>query len=383
MPDPVTSSANDNTVRPCGSSRKIRVLVVDDCEFMIAVLLRAFAGDEQIKVVGVARDGEEAIALASNLKPDVITMDIVMPRLDGISAIREIMSTAPVPIVVLSTVTSAQMGFEAVRAGALAILEKPAIARNDEEAEALALMVRTIKLMADVNVVTPPDAPQTAVSATTQWRVEASQPSRRRLPQIGTGTARVPRLIAVAASTGGPPALLRLFKDLPATYPIPILVVQHIAQGFGGGLVQWLGSLLKLQVVQARHGEMPREGAIYVAPDDRHLMVGTNGRMVLSQAAPIHSHCPSADLLFESVGECVPQRAVAIVLTGMGADGTQGLIKFKRSGGTCIAQDEASCIVYGMPKSAVDAGVVDRIMSLDQIAAHLRDIGRLAVAAAE
>lgn len=361
------------------ASRKIRVLVVDDSDVIVQLLLNAMDADEELEVVGVGRNGEEAVQMASHLKPDIITMDIVMPRLDGLSAIRRIMSRMPVPIVVLAALSSAEVGFEAIQAGALTVVEKPTDFTQLAGQRTIANLLKTLKLMAGVKLVTHRGrGAESRPARTSQWKAESSLMSRRRLPPASERFA-APRIIAIAASTGGPPALLRVLSNLPPDYPVPILIVQHIAEGFATGLVQWLDSVLKLRVVLARYDEVPRAGTVYIAPDNQHLMLGMNGKLVLSNAPPIQSHRPSANLLFESVGQCMRDRAVGIVLTGMGADGADGLAMLGQSGGTCVAQAEESCVVFGMPRAAIEANVVHRILQLEEIAEYLQELGRAAV----
>ncbi|MBI3653156.1 MAG: chemotaxis-specific protein-glutamate methyltransferase CheB [Acidobacteria bacterium] len=337
------------------SGKKIGVLIVEDSESLQQILIRAIEEDSNLEVRAVARNGEEAVAMAARLKPNVITMDIMMPKLDGIEAIRRIMASTPTPIVVITAVTDSAISFEAIQAGALEVAEKPLAITTPDGKETLSRIIETIKLMAGVKVVTR--------------KLPSLQPSKR--PRLGFKNSVAPGMLAIAASTGGPVALKEVFKKLSASYPIPILVVQHITTGFGQGLINWLNSEIALQAVPAVNGETPVPGNIYFAPDDRHLLLSANGKILLSNALPVKGHRPSANLLFDSVGHCFGGAAVGIILTGMGSDGTEGLSALKKAGGFCIAQDEASSVVFGMPKAAIDAGLADLVISLEEIGIYL------------
>ncbi len=339
----------------------IRVLVADDSATARALLVQVLNADPEIRVVGEAGDGQEAIELAQRLRPDLVTMDIHMPRLDGLAATREIMITAPTPIVIVTGSTQARevaTSMDTLRIGALDVLVKPpSPAAPGFEAAARALTA-TVKAMAGVKVVR-------------HWRSPSSSPSHRP-PAPLTPPPRGVRagVVAIATSTGGPAALQRVLSGLGPRFPAPILVVQHITPGFTDGLATWLGSVCPLRVRTATHGEPLEPGSAYLAPDGRHL--GVSGRAAaLSDAPPIGGFRPSGTHLFESAARAFGAATVAVILTGMGDDGVEGLRAVRRAGGRVIAQDEESSVVFGMPGAAIAAGLADAVLPLDAIAGRL------------
>jgi two-component system chemotaxis response regulator CheB len=319
--------------------------------------VRIFQSDPEFQVVGVARDGLEAVALTGRLRPDVITMDIRMPRMDGFQATKQIMRQFPTPIVVVSASVEAEdlkIAFNAIRAGALTVVEKPDGPASNSFETIRNQLLTTVKLMAGVKVVR-------------RWATDLLCPTR--VPAAGLKTKEAQTaLVAIAASTGGPGALYQMLQSLPPDLPVPVLVVQHIAVGFGQGLVDWLAGATKLRVETARHGVLPSAGQVLVAPDNAHLLLGPDGRVRLRPRADERDLCPSADILFASVAEVLGRRALGVIMTGMGHDGVEGLKRLKAAGGRVLAQDESSCVVFGMPKEAIAAGVVDRVVPLDKIA---------------
>jgi two-component system chemotaxis response regulator CheB len=332
----------------------IRVLVAEDSDTARALLVEMLRDDSEIKVVGEARDGAEAIEMACQLDPDLVTMDIQMPKVDGFTAIQEIMTSKPVPIVVISALTSlseAEAVARALSCGALTVLRKPSGVRApDFDASAHAL-IATIKAMAGVKVVR--HRPQRSF-ATTSRHFETRHTSFH--------------VVAIAASTGGPAALESLLSALPPKFPTPILVVQHITAGFVQGLVAWLNTHVHSSVKLAEQGEELSAGTIYFAPDDYHLGINPNFSVVLSSDAPIGGFRPSATFLFESAANACGASTLAVILTGMGDDGLKGLRAVGKRGGCIIAQDEETSVVFGMPAVAIEAGIVDVVLPLDEIA---------------
>ena len=340
----------------------IRVVVAEDSLTVRELLVEILESDPQIKVVGQAKNGAEAVELAMRLKPDLITMDVHMPVMDGFEATKEIMVQAPRPIIIVSSSAShedVELSFNAMRAGALMVVAKPDNPQSDLFDGRREQFLTMAKAMAQVKVVRR-WAPQTQV---------ATPPvTLRRAPG-----ARL-RLVALAASTGGPAALQRILTDLPGDFPVPILVVQHIATGFVTGLADWLGSGCNLRVKVAEDGEPLRARTVYLAPENRQLGVHADDRILVAAAPPVKGFQPSATFLFQSAARAYGAALAAVILTGMGNDGVEGLKAVKAAGGVVLAQDEASSVVYGMPREAVEAGVVDAVMSINEVAARLTNL---------
>jgi len=338
---------------------KIRVLVADgsvvERERMCSVLRR----DTGIDVVGeIARSGALVDAV-KQLRPDVIALGMHLPAAGGFEATKEIMIEAPTPVVVVSDgddSAQVQASILALRAGALAAVGRPLPPHNGELVSHEQKFVLAIKSMAGVKVVR-------------RWREQPGPVVRAPLPL--PRLVEQPRIVAIAASTGGPAALQAVLSELPASFPAPILVVQHIAGGFVDGLVTWLNSVCSMKVRLAIDGEPLLPHMIYVAPDDRHLGVTGRSRIALSATPPIGGFRPSATHLFESVAKAFGAASAHVILTGMGQDGLPGLRQAHAAGARVIAQDEATSVVFGMPGAAVEAGVADRVVPLGAVAAEL------------
>jgi two-component system chemotaxis response regulator CheB len=338
----------------------IRVLVAEDSSTARALLVSILNDDAgRFNVVGEAKNGIEALALTRLLRPDVVTMDIQMPLLDGVEATRRIMIEVPTPVVVVSgsDVLQVETSMNALRAGALAVIEKPAGLGHPAFDEQRRMLLDTVGLMAGVKVVRQFDRQE-----------RPAVPAR---PPINEGARSRFNAVAIATSTGGPAALSAILSKLPAEFPIPILVVQHIAHGFVGGLATWLDSSSGLRVKIAEADEVLASGTAYLAPDDRHLGVTAAGRVLLSSAPAAGGFRPSGTFLFESVAKVFGPATLALILTGMGRDGLEGLRRVKDLGGSVIAQDAASSVVFGMPAAAIEAGLADEIVGLDELAARI------------
>ncbi len=337
----------------------LRIVVAEDSPTARRLLVEILRADPGLTVVGEAKDGVEAVEIVQRVRPDLVTMDIQMPRMDGLDATRRIMTEVPTPVVVVSTLVERdiQTSMAALRAGALAVLQKPVGPESpDFDAESRRLR-DTLKAMAEVKVVR-------------RWpdRVTPTVPPPAPSPSAAVQT---PAVVAVAASTGGPAALHRVLSELPRDFPVPLLVVQHIALGFGQGFATWLGTAGPLPVKVAEDGELLRPGHVYLAPDDRHLGLHAEGRVEVSRAAPVNGFRPSATWLFRSVARAHGARSLAVVLTGMGQDGLEGVRELRAAGGYVLAQDEPSSIVYGMPGVVVGAGLAHEVVPLPAIASRL------------
>ena len=339
------------------------VLVVDDSATSRELLTQILNRDPEIVVVGVARDGREALRLAQELRPDVITMDIHMPKMDGFEATKEIMIAAPTPTVIVSASTrvhEVETGMQALRVGALTMLLKPPGPESPGFDRAAKELIDTVKTMADVKVVRHLRRPMRP-GPTPPPKRERQAPTRF-------------RAVAVAASTGGPPALNRLLGALPDTFPVPVLVVQHIARGFVEGFAKWLDSNIPMRVKIGEDDEALLPGVVYVAPQDRHLGVRPRGRVTLSDDPPIDGFRPAGTYLFQSVAQTFGRQAVALILTGMGRDGVDGLRLVQDTGGLTVAQDEQSSVVFGMPGAAVAENLTDAVLPIDRMAKYLSDL---------
>lgn len=321
----------------------IRVLVVDDSPSVRELLVHILGADPAIRVVGCAADGEQAVAMAASLRPDVITMDLHMPNMDGYEATRQIMQTCPAPIVVVSGIDSnaeVEAGFRAIEAGALVLVPRPRGPAHPEHAASAHALVRTVKSMAEVRVVR-------------RWRRPAPAPATEpRAAAPGPAGIRH-RLVAIGASTGGPAVLRDILAQLGATFPLPVVIVQHIAPGFTEGLADWLGRASGFPVRIAQHGQQLLPGQAYLAPDGRQLEVTRTLAVALTDGAPEHGMRPAVAHLFRCVPPELRPATVAVLLTGMGKDGAAELKGLRDDGAVTIVQDRASSAVYGMAGEAV------------------------------
>lgn len=346
----------------------LRILIIEDSS-VVALLLKAiFQQQPDMQVIGHAKNGREGVQMAHDLKPDVITMDIRMPVMDGFEATRMIMNDNPIPIVVVSSSVDNEelrITFRAIEEGALAVMEKPRGFTHPDFESIRRDLVDTVRAMA-------------AVRLFKRHKTERPRDVDIFETAIHQRT-RAYELLAIGCSTGGPQVLHQVFSLLPIGFPVPVVVTQHISKGFVGGLVTWLAGNTLLGVKLAEQGETLKAGCVYFAPDDRHLLVtrGPDGLAVqLSDAEPCNGFRPSVSPMLRSVANTCRGRAIGALLTGMGADGADGLLEMRRAGGHTVVQDEKSAVVYGMPGAAIAIDAVDQIVSLDSMSAYFSSIVR-------
>jgi two-component system chemotaxis response regulator CheB len=332
----------------------IRVVIADDSQMVRELLREILSRDPEIQVVGEATNGQEAIALARSLRPDLITMDLNMPVMDGLSAIEELMHTRGLPILVVSDRSDAQTAYHALEVGALELIPKPSTSEEDAER-----FIHRVRLLAGVAVIT---------------RLRRhSLPPRAVLPTADSRQAfrAFQRVVAITCSTGGPQALLQLLCPLPVNFPAPILIAQHMSDGFINGMAQWLSSLCAMPVTVAAEGELLRAGHIYLSPSERDLSVTASHHVRLLAREEGAVYRPSGDVMLNSVACVYGADTIGVILTGMGRDGVNGMRTIYQAGGTTLSQDEASSVIYGMNQEAVKAGVIQHVLPLEALPARL------------
>ncbi|TPG60642.1 chemotaxis-specific protein-glutamate methyltransferase CheB [Roseomonas nepalensis] len=336
-------------------------MIVEDSAVVRQLLAHIVSRDPRLALAAAVPSAEEALAEIGRVRPDVVSMDIRLPGLDGLEATRRIMAECPTPIVVIADAVEEgglRISMNALRAGALSVVEKP-LGPGREGWEAVAEAICTqLFIMSQVPVIRQRRAPAPA---------PGSPPAAAR----PAAPAARPAVVGIAASTGGPPALARVLGALPAGFPAPVLLVQHMGASFMEGFAAWLDGLVAPRVLLARDGARPEPGHVHVAPGDRHLSLTPGGLMRVSAAPPVGGQRPAADVLFGSMARVLGPRGFGILLTGMGEDGARGLAALHAAGGTTLAEDETTAIVYGMPAAAVRLGGVTAALPLDAIGPRL------------
>jgi two-component system, chemotaxis family, protein-glutamate methylesterase/glutaminase len=350
------------------TDKKIRVLVVDDSAFMCKVLQEIINSDPQLEVVGQGRDGRDGVALAESLRPDVITMDINMPHVDGLQATELIMTQHPRPIVIVSSESreGAASTLKALELGAIDFVPKPSSGIDLDMKSVREELTRKLKLAAKVRVVRTATrskiaAPSAPISGATEFAgMTTTAQSGGKFP-----------MVIIAASTGGPAAVSRVVSGLSKDLPAALFLVLHMPATFTKQFVTQLSEATSLPVKEAENNETPQPGTIYLCPGSHHLRLSFGGKISLDSGARIDGYRPCADVAFETIAAFARALTVGVVLTGMGNDASKGAKMVKAAGGYVLAQDEATSMIFGMPAEAIQAGAVDEVLPLDGIAAAI------------
>jgi two-component system chemotaxis response regulator CheB len=349
---------------------QVRVMIVEDSPTVREYLRQAISADPRLAVVAECESAEQALASLNRAAPDVISMDIHLPRMSGLEATRRIMETRPTPIVIVSRSVNAEeldSTMDALRAGAVSAVEAPSRQRPSTLPDSAARICRELAVMSQVKVIRQ------------RFNHTQRQPVAR-LPHvpIAFGSAAKPddqraSLVGIVASTGGPHAVETVLATIGPAYPLPILLVQHMTATFHAGFVSWLDRISPQNVTEARHGELPQPGHVFVAPSDKHLLIRGH-RLALEDSPPVSGQCPSGTVLLRSMAEAIGSHAVGVVLTGMGDDGAEGLLAIRRAGGYTITEDESTAVVNGMPEAAraLDASCV--ALRLESIGAVIKQL---------
>lgn len=348
----------------------VKVLVVDDSAFMRSALTNMLASDPGLLVIGTAKDGLEAIAKVKTLKPDIVTLDIEMPRMDGLEALKHIMADNPLPVIMVSslTVEGASVTLRALEMGALDFIPKNLKDLSVNILKIQEILVDKIKTLANRGVRRLPKVEP--LPEMDQLLEDLFVEPEDRVGGRTLGKFKL-NLLAIGTSTGGPKALQEVLTALPSNFPVPVVIAQHMPPNFTGPFAERLDSLTKVKVMEAKHGDVLKPGVVYIAPGGGNMRVKrgqtTEAVIDISETREDYIYCPSVDALMESTSEAFPGRTLAIIMTGMGHDGLEGIRHVKKHGGRVFAQDEATCVVYGMPRAVVDAGLADKVLPINKI----------------
>lgn len=360
--------------------KKIRVLIVEDSPVVRELLRHIVDQDPRLEVAAAVGSAEEALKVIHGVSPDVVSMDIRLPGINGFEATQRIMSEKPTPIVVVSASVQSEdlkITMNALRAGALAVVEKPVGAAHSDYESMAGHLCTQLAIMSQVKVVRQRRQRQVAWQLGGEHR--AARASSQRLfrkhksPKASASAVGTFQALGMVASTGGPNAVVHVLNSLGPDFPLPIFLVQHITPSFAEGFVSWLNGACLLSVVLAQDGEIPQRGQVYVAPPDRHLNV-ENGCLRLGRGDPVSGQCPSGTVLLATLARTHGEHALAVVLTGMGDDGAQGLLEVRQAGGHTIAEDESTAVVYSMPAVAVQLGAACESLPLQAIGPRIVEL---------
>jgi len=356
--------------------KPIRVMIVDDSAFMRKVLHGIISSDPQLQVCGEARDGRDALAQLESVRPDVISMDINMPHMDGLQATEVIMSSNPHPVLIVSSESreGAEVTLKALQLGAIDFVPKPSSGIDFDMSSVKDEICRKLKMAAKVRVVRTAarSIPNQKSGASTNGlpETQSQAPTRSTADAGPRGAGKFP-IVVVASSTGGPATLMKFVPEFPADFPGAIIVVQHMPGNFTAQFSKQLAEVSAIKVKEAEAGEIVVPGQVYVCPGSHHLRVSATGRIVLDDGPRISGYRPCADLTLESVVAYCGANAVAVVLTGMGNDGAKGVQMVNTAGGHVIAQDESTAVIFGMPQEAIKSGAVHQVLPIDSIYAAI------------
>lgn len=350
--------------------KRLKVLIIDDSAFMRRLISDMLSGDPNIEVADTARNGKEGLEKAKLINPDLITLDVEMPIMNGLETLEELMKLNPVPkVIMVSSLTyeGGEATIKALELGALDFITKPTTSIINYDADHIRdELIKKINLIGKsrIKLTPPPIRP-------TEQTTFVKKPAMA----VSSGDRRLKYLVAIGTSTGGPRALQDVLPKLPADVPAAFLIVQHMPPGFTKSLSERLNSLSQINVKEAEDGDVLLPGWAYIAPGDYHMVLNRYGgdgyRIAINKEPPVTGHRPSVNVMMNSVAECGHRNTIAVMMTGMGNDGSDGILKIKNNGGKTIAQDESTCVVYGMPKSAVKAGAIDTITPLQNITAEI------------
>jgi two-component system, chemotaxis family, protein-glutamate methylesterase/glutaminase len=351
------------------ASKKFRVLIVEDSTFMRKVLETIFNADDQLQVVGHAKDGREAVTMSESLKPDVITMDINMPHMDGLQATAQIMTTNPKPIVVVSSESKegAASTLKALELGAIEFVAKPSSGIDLDMQSVKEELLRKVRMAAKVRVVRTASRLASTLQGTDAKSRQAPAPPAKRAAPAARHDQKFP-VVVVAASTGGPATVMRLAPGFTRDFPAAVILVQHMPAAFTSQYAVQLAEFTNIRVKEAEANESLAPGTLYICPGAQHLRVTVSGRIELDGASGrIGGYLPNIDVTMESVAACAGPMSIGVVLTGMGNDGANGAKAIKAAGGWVLAQDEATSVIFGMPAEAIKTGAVEQVLGIDDI----------------
>lgn len=352
-----------------------KVLLVDDSPVALKILQRLIDSSSDVQVIATASNGQEALELIPKVKPNVICTDFHMKGMDGLALTQQVMTKYPIPILIISNSVQADDEsniFKLLQAGAIDVFPKPVTGQSSDYERIKTQLITKIKVLSGVSVFTKSLA-QVSASQSLKTDIKTNSSSVSINPTVDNNLPPI-KVITIGASTGGPKALHQIIAPLPKNFPVPIICTQHISPGFLEGLIRWLGTESQLKIKIAQAGEYPLPGTIYFAPDNCHLVLNSRGQFAHLNSGSVDGHCPSVTVMFESVAKFYGRETVGILLTGMGKDGAAGMNAIAQAGGVTIAQDEKSCVVFGMPKEAIALGIVNYVLPPQEIVSFLNQL---------